>query len=327
MRADRLLRILLLIQNEGKITTRELAQKLEVSVRTIVRDMDALSASGIPIYAERGSQGGWRLTDGYRTSLTGIKPEELGSLLLSSHPQLLADLGIQQHFDDALQKLLAVMPSNALQTAQIIRSKIHMDGAGWYEADQSSPQLLTIQEAVFSEKKLHIRYQRDEEIWDRLLCPLGLVAKRSVWYMIAHTDDEYHEPRTYRVSRIIEAIIQEAGFSPPADFSLPDYWEQSTRQFKNNLPRYNARVRVRTATLTRLTKERYIQTGTIQPCTDQPDWCETNIQFATLEHACCMLLSYSNEIVVLFPEELRQRIRKQAAAIVHLYQDSSCSME
>lgn len=319
MRADRLLRLLLLLQNESKLTTRELAQRLEVSARTIVRDMEALSASGIPVYAERGSQGGWKLTDGYRTRLTGIKPEELGSLLLSSHPQLLADLGIQQHFDDALQKLMAALPSGASQTAQIIRSKIHIDGAGWHQTDDTLSQLLTIQEAVFAEHKLHIHYRRDGEMVERLVCPLGLVAKRSVWYVIARIEDSSHELRTYKVSNITKAVMLEESFSPPPDFNLPDYWEQSTRQFKSRLPRYPACVRVHAAILPQLEKERYIQIGPVQPCADQPDWWETEVQFATLEHACSLMIGYGSTAVVLSPEELRQRIIGQAASILQLY--------
>ncbi|ANF96657.1 helix-turn-helix transcriptional regulator [Paenibacillus bovis] len=315
MRADRLLRILLLLQNEGQMTTRQLSKTLEVSARTIVRDMDALSTSGIPVYAERGSQGGWKLTEGYRTRLTGIKPEELGSLLLSSHPQLLADLGIQQYFDDALQKLLAALPANAAQTARMIRSKIHIDGAGWHEHNDTLSQLMTIQEALFTEQKLKIRYQRNNEMAERILCPLGLVAKRSVWYVIARVDDPGQEMRTYRVSNIAEAIMLEQHFTPPSDFNLQEYWEQSTRQFKNSLPRYPARIRVCTTILPQLEKERYIRIDAVQPCADQSDWYELDVQFATLEHACSMMLGCGGSAIVLSPEELRQHIVLQAASI------------
>ena len=152
MRADRLVSILLLLQNQGKLTTRQLADKLEVAERTIMRDMEALSMAGIPVYAERGNQGGWQLAAGYRTTVTGMKAEEFTSLLISAHPGLQRDLGIEQHFDQAYQKLLAASSPAFKQSAEQMRQKIHIDGAGCHggQGEQACPYLTTAQEAVWA---------------------------------------------------------------------------------------------------------------------------------------------------------------------------------
>ena len=241
MRADRLLTILLLLQNGGKMTSRSLAQQLEVSNRTIIRDMEALCAAGIPIYAERGANGGWVLDEKYRTNLTGMRPEEILSLLITSHDNLLSDLGIKQHFDAAYQKLLTSSPDTIQKDAEIIRQRIHIDGVSWHPSDESFPYLSTIQEAVWSDRQLFIRYQKEHEQVERVVYPLGLVAKRSVWYLVAETNQEM---RTYRISRLLEVQLLMETFQRPSSFSLAQYWGQSTAQFKARLPRYPALVRM-----------------------------------------------------------------------------------
>ncbi|MFC7679401.1 helix-turn-helix transcriptional regulator [Paenibacillus sp. GCM10028914] len=315
MKADRLLSILLILQNQGKMTSRNLAEKLEVSERTINRDMEALSAAGIPVYAERGLHGGWRLSDQYQTKLTGMKKEELMSLLLSNQDHLLMDLGIRQHYESAFQKLLASSPDSIRKDAEIVRSRIHIDGAGWSPSHDSVSWLNTVQEAVWSERKLTIQYQREDKIVERIIHPLGLIAKRNVWYVVAETDGDL---RTYRISRFLDAKILEETFERPTDFDLAKCWESSINEFKQNLPRYPATIFIEESRLSRLERERYV--GIMNKSPYKPNWLIAEVQFDTLESACEIILSHGPAIRVHSPEELKERVLNQAQQIAAQYE-------
>lgn len=315
MRADRLLSILLLIQNHGKITSRQLAEKLEVSERTICRDMEALSAAGVPVFAERGSNGGWCLSEGYRTTLTGMKTGEILSLLLSNPSNLLDDLGIRNDFEVAFQKLLAESPVTIQQDADIVRQRIHIDGAGWHQSNESFPYLTTVQEAVWKTQKLYIQYQREKDIVERIVNPLGLVAKRSIWYVVAEIEGEF---RTYRVSRLVDARIVEESFERPHNFNLAQYWEQSTEQFKMSLPRYSARVRMIETVLPRFASQPYARVNHIR--STKNGLLDADIEFETLDSACQIILSFGACLEVLAPNELRNKVKAEAKAIELLYE-------
>jgi predicted DNA-binding transcriptional regulator YafY len=314
VRADRLLKILLLLQNEGKRTTAELADRLEVSQRTVMRDMEALSMAGVPVYAARGRDGGWLLPESYRTNLTGLKSEEFLSLIISAHPKLLADLGFKTHFDAAFQKLLASSPAVIRQSAEIVWKKIHIDGAGWHPANEAYPCLPTVREAVWTERKLSFIYRRDDGDAERTVHPLGLVAKRSVWYLVAEIEGSV---RTYRISRIKEARLLDETFVRPPDFDLAKYWEQSTAEFRQNLPRYPARLNIRAAVLDRLQKERYVQVRQTEPAED--GWIAAEVEFETADSACEIVLSFGPAVRVLAPLELREKVIAAAQAVVNLY--------
>ncbi|MDF2724920.1 MAG: transcriptional regulator [Paenibacillus sp.] len=319
MRADRLLSILMLLQNERQLTTRQLADRLEVSERTVHRDMEALGAAGVPVYSVLGSQGGWRLSEGYRTGLTGLHAPELIALLATGSEQLLRDLGKQQLFDQAYRKVVAAAPASVRRDAEFARERIHIDGAGWHdEPIDRSVCLPTIQEAIWSERKLAIAYERGEELVQRLTHPLGLVAKRSTWYMVAETDGDI---RTYRVSRIRSAVIGTDSFQRPEAFRLAAYWQQSTEQFTADLPKYAATIGIKRQQLKRLRQERYVKVVAVlsESTAESPDWLELDVQFNTLESACSICLSYGAELVVRQPEELRDRVNKQAVEITRLY--------
>lgn len=324
MRADRLLSILLLLQNGGKLNSRQLAEKLEVSERTIVRDMDALSSAGIPVYAERGPLGGWMLAENYRTSLTGMNQEEILSLLLTSYSHLLGEIGIpKRSFEAAYQKLLASSPAPVRQDAEMLSERIHIDGAGWHTSGESFPLLKIVQEAVWGQRKLDISYRKSDSdaanagaISRRTVHPLGLVAKRNVWYLVA---EENGEMKTFRISRITEAAVLEESFQRPNDFSLSGYWEQSTADFKSALPRYPAQIRITERRLARLKRERYAKVLSAEPENGQPGWMRVSIEFHTLDSACEILLACGREAEALHPQELRELIGAEAAAISALY--------
>lgn len=314
IKADRLISILLILQNKGKMTSRHLAEQLEVSERTINRDMEALSAAGIPIYAERGIHGGWRLSEQYQTKLTGMKKEELMSLLLSNQDHLLGDLGILKHYETAFQKILASSPDSIRKESEVVRSRIHIDGAGWSQAHDTISCLSTVQDAVWSERKLAIQYQREDKIVERIIHPLGLIAKRNVWYVAAETDGEM---RTYRISRLLDAKILEDSFERPDDFNLASYWEFSMKEFKQNLPRYPATLYLEESRLTRLERERYVKILNQAPY--KQDWLKAEVQFDTLESACEIILSHGPSIRVHSPYELRERVIEQAKRITEQY--------
>jgi predicted DNA-binding transcriptional regulator YafY len=314
LRADRLIAILLLLQNRGKVTSREIAEKLEVSERTIIRDMEALSMAGIPVFAERGSNGGWVLAEGYRTTLTGMKTEEILSLFLSNTSNLLGDLGIHNHFEVALQKLLAASPIMIRRNAEAVRQRIHIDGAGWHQSKESVPYLSIVQEAVWEERKLYMQYRREKDSIERIVHPLGLVAKLNIWYFIAEVDGE---TRTYRISRLQSARMLEESFQRPPDFNLAQFWEQSTERFKLNLPRYYAQVRMSEKLLPRIAQVRYAQVLWSQPA--QNGWVEADIEFQTLESASEIILGFGPLMEVLVPTELRTSVISQAKAILSMY--------
>src|SRR5712691_2015556 len=244
MRADRLLSIVLLLQAHRQLTSRELARRLEVAERTIHRDMEALSAAGIPVVAERGVRGGWSLLGEYRTNLTGLNEAEVQSLFVTKPPRLLADLKLEKAAERALLKLLAALPSIHRRGAERARQRIYVDVTGWHRPEEAVPLLPVLQEAIWLERKLRFTYQSGVgcNAIERLVDPLGLVAKGSVWYLVAAVGGEV---RSYRVSRVQNAKLIEEPCAYPAGFQLAAYWEQSAAKFKANLPRYHAKMRAR----------------------------------------------------------------------------------
>lgn len=322
MRSERLLTLLLLLQNYGKMKTRELAERLEVSERTICRDMDALSAAGIPVVAQRGYGGGWKLLEGYRTRLTGMKAEELLSLILAHPTGLMEDLGLRKDFEAAWEKLRVETPISIQQSLDRARERIHIDGAGWHPFHESTPSLTTAQEAVWMEQKLTFRYPRGEAWTERIVRPLGLVAKRNIWYLVAETDDgagTNNGIRTFRISRMEDARLMDETFERPVDFRLADYWEKSVHQFKSNLPSYPATIAVAESHLQRLKQERYVG---ILNCTPPADgWVVAEVDCQTLDSACQIFLGYGASLKVLSPVELRKKVRHTAEEMILLYKE------
>jgi predicted DNA-binding transcriptional regulator YafY len=322
MRADRLISIMLLLQVHRQVTSRELARRLEVSERTIHRDMEALGAAGIPIYAERGAGGGWALAEAYQTNLTGLNIAEIQTLFLATPPQLLADLGLHQAADAALIKLMAALPSISRHDAEFARQRIHVDGAGWLRAREPVPFLPTVQEALWQNRKLRLTYQRgDDSTVERLADPLGLVAKGSVWYLVAAVEGTL---RTYRVARMQAASVTEQPCERPADFDLAAHWEQSSIEFRANLPRYPATLRADPAVLAALhAPGRYARVQHIGEH-DDAGWLRVEMLFEEEHSACEYVLSFGPRIEVLDPASLRELVRQAAEGIAALYARASC---
>lgn len=321
MRADRLLSILLLLQVHRRMTARELAKRLEVSERTIHRDMEALSGAGVPVFAERGSGGGWELMEEYRTNLTGLSKSEVKALFLVKPSRLLADLGMEKASDAALIKLLAAVPSTFRVDAEYARQRIHIDTTGWSRSEEPLTFLPALQEAVWQEHKLYITYNRgDCPSSERLVEPLGLVAKGSVWYLVAGVEGEI---RSYRVSRVEEIRLTDEPFTRPEAFDLAAYWEQSTLKFKSSLPRYSTTVRVSSAIFPRLGfAGRFTRIERVgQP--DKDGWRDVSLRFDVEEMAVEYVLSFGPEIEVVEPDSLREKVIKLAESVIAFYGEHS----
>jgi predicted DNA-binding transcriptional regulator YafY len=238
MRADRLISILLLLQANGRMTAQALASRLEVSQRTILRDMDALSSAGVPVVAERGAGGGWRLIDGYETKLTGLTPAEIRTLFLARPPALLEELGLKEAADAAWLKLRAALPVGVREQAEFVRQRLLIDSRNWRDSTESLTSLPVLLESLWSGQRLKFLYEKaDGEASERRVDPLGLVARANRWYLVAARGEDQ---RTYRVSRIRSAEILPEAAARLADFDLAAYWETSTNRFREHLPRYEA---------------------------------------------------------------------------------------
>jgi len=322
MRADRLLSIMLILQVHGRITARELARRLEVSERTIHRDMEALSVAGIPVFAERGSGGGWALLEEYRTNLTGLSRSEIQALFLTKPSRLLADLGLGKASDSAFLKLLASLPSMHRADAEYVRQRIYVDPTGWGRADEAIPFLSAIQEAIWRERKLRLTYERSgRDPVERVVDPMGLVAKGSVWYLVAVADGD---TRSYRVSRVLRAEISDDACARPEGFDLESFWEQATVRFKQSLPPYAVRVRASPdALLVMPYAGRFAKIEKVGS-RDEEGWTEVLVRFDAEEVACEYVLSFGAQMEILEPGGLRNKVIKKAKDVIEFYARRGC---
>ena len=321
MRADRLLAILLLLQTRGRTTARELARRLEVSERTIYRDLDALSAAGVPVIAESGPGGGCLLAPDYRTDLTGLTHDEAQSLLLAAPLGPLADLGMGGALQAGLLKLLAALPETARGAAEHARLRVHVDMRGWFRAVESTPLLPALQEAVWGDLRLRIVHAKDGgEERDRIVEPLGLVAKLSVWYLVAETADGL---RVFRVSRI--AAVEPTGelFSRPPGFDLASYWNEWSSSFRGTLPNYSVRLLLRPRLLPELAWAVRETTADLQQraCLCADGLLQLDVDFETLADARSFLLRWGDDVVAERPHELRAAVREWSLRVAGLYGD------
>jgi predicted DNA-binding transcriptional regulator YafY len=353
VRADRLIALTLLLQARGRVTADELAERLEVSARTIYRDLDALSAAGVPVYAERGKGGGVSLPDGYRLDLTALNRAEAGALLLSAVPGPLADLGVTDVLEGALRKLTAALPAASVQEAERARQRIHLDPAEWWQTREPVPHLRTLQEAVWLDRCVRLTYERrGGAAAPRLVDPYGLVAKASVWYLVgadvsraapatetapARSRATMAVPRTttgrshqngssamrvYRVSRVRRAELTEQPSARPADFDLAAFWSAWCAEFERNRPSYPVVLCLDPASVPVLRQQlgEGIQAQVAAHGRhDDQGRLILPLTFESLETACSRVLSFGPTVEVLSPRELRERVAQQAALVAAAY--------
>ena len=319
MRADRLLAILLLLQARGGMSAPELAEELEVSVRTVFRDLDALSTAGVPVYTERGSGGGIRLAEGYRTDLTGLSPGEAQSLFLLGIPGPLDDLGLGASTGATERKLLAALPPTARRDAERTRRLLHVDSAGWNRPAASVLHLATVFDALWRDRRLRMRYTRgDHKSVERVVDPLGLALKGGEWYLVARLGDT---PLVYRVSRVRAAEVLEEAFVRPDDWHLGDFWDAWTCRYEAEMAWLDVEVLVDPAFVSTmpwvLGEEVRMRLEEAPAAGDGR--LRVGLRFTDMEEARIALLGMARRVEVQVPAELRQAIVDEAMAIAEAY--------
>lgn len=319
MRADRLLSLLMLLQSRGKTTAEVLAAELEVSVRTIYRDVEALSMAGVPVYAERGPGGGVALIDSYRTNLTGLNKDEVRALFILSIPAPLDQLGVTGELKAALRKLSAALPAANRHDEIFIRQRIHLDAVWWFQQQEAVPYLQTLQKAVWEDRKLWLKYRSrfDTEV-ERLVDPYGLVAKSGIWYVVCARDDLM---RVYRVSRIQDVQLTDAHFQRPGNFDLATFWREWCTRFEESRPTYPVIARVAPGLVPHLPSifGAALRETIAQTTPDAEGWLTLELPFETLEAARERILGFGNAIEIVEPEALRCSVLDFAEQIVTLY--------
>lgn len=318
MRADRLISIMILLQNNLKMTSKELASELQVSERTILRDMDALSVSGVPIVAERGKAGGWRLMDHFRSQLSGLKLEDMKALFILPSEKILEDLGVQTYGLDIRQKLLASLPSSTRTEARHYLEKIYIDTGTWKPSNENNRALIAVQQALWEDKKLNIMYQQANSVCsNRVVSPLGLVAKGSAWYLVALNDNG--EYRNFRLSRILHAEVAHEGFTRPEHFNLTEYWKQSKLDFTESLPSFKVEVLAHPTIIGRVTfTDKFVEKVAADAQLDDRTVPMT-LNFNTEEEAIAYILGFGGAMKIVQPEYLIEQVVQQAKTVIEMY--------
>ena len=287
------------------MTGREMSQRLEVSLRTVHRDMEALSMAGVPVFALRGARGGWQLDEGWRTEVPALDEAELLGLLMAQ-PRVVGDDLLAGAAERALRKLTAALPAALRERAASIRQRLYVDTAGWRGTSENLAMLPIVQDAVSRDRKLSMLYRRAgaDTAAERIVDPLGLVAKGSAWYLVAKTSEGF---RTYRVSRIEEAAVLEISCERPPNFDLAAHWKSSTDEFRENRPRFTATLRLDASAAAWVRRWRLT-------------WSEQDstflARFENEEEAAFVVLGLGAHVEVVEPIALRERVLAEAEAVI-----------
>jgi predicted DNA-binding transcriptional regulator YafY len=308
MLASRLLSILMLLQTRGRMSATALAAEFEVSVRTIHRDIDQLSAAGIPVFADRGRNGGFALLDGYRTKLTGLTQPEAETLLLAGLPGPAAELGLADILSAARLKLLAALPANVQPGAERIAARFHLDPAPWFRVSDPQPALQTVARAVWSGNALKIGYRSEGAVRSHKLHPLGLVLKAGAWYLVAQSQSGEKAILTYRVANIVDVEILDEAVSRPRAFDLAAHWEKSSRDYERGVYRGHADVRLTSKGMALLDLlGPYVKAAAQETAVPERDgWTRCRIPIESLSHGVQELLRLREEVELLGPPALRK---------------------
>jgi predicted DNA-binding transcriptional regulator YafY len=313
MRASRLLAILILLQNRGRLTAERLAAEFEVSVRTVYRDIDALSAAGVPVYGDPGPGGGFALLDGYRTRLTGMAGDEAEALALAGIPEAADAVGLGGALASAFGKLLAAMPEAGGKRGQAAAARFHIDPADWYRAGEPVPHLPALARAVLDQRRVAVRYASWTQRRDWTLDPLGLVLKGGEWYLAARGKGR---EGTYRVAGIERLAVLDELFVPPAHFDLPTWWRAAQQRFEADLFAAKARMRASPLGCERLLRLSPRGRAAVAAAEEADDagWRLLEMAVENSDHGARELLSLGAEFEVLEPADLRDRIAALALA-------------
>jgi predicted DNA-binding transcriptional regulator YafY len=316
VKSDRLLSALMLLQGHGRLSTRELAERLEVSERTAHRDMEALCAAGVPLIAYRGATGGWELEKGWRTQVPGLDDAELQGLLMAQ-PGALGGSQLAAAAQRAFDKLMAALPAPKRMQAESIRARLHFDPAGWRMGQEDLSMLPVVQDALARDRKLTFAYTKaDGQASVRTVEPFGIVCKQTVWYLVAHTPEGM---RTFRVSRMHDATVLALGFERPAKFDLAAYWSRSTAAFKEQQQRAVATLALSPEAVRTLEPW-----STMKPVAEHPKmrgfaegWGVFDVEFESLRQARFVALGLGAGAKALAPEELVREIKNEIARMAN----------
>ncbi len=325
MRSDRLLSTLLMLQARGRVTATELAGELEVSVRTVYRDVEALSAAGVPVWTEQGRGGGIVLMPGYRTDMTGLTAEEARALVALTGQAVPYDLGLGSALATAVHKLVAAVPAAHREAAQEARQKVLVDHTGWYRDEQSAPCLPTVQEAVWADHRLQMRYRHSDDYEaDYLVDPIGLVVKAGVWYLLAGLGGH---PRLWRVDRVLEATELDEVVARTGEVSLAELWKRMRAEVER--PRASVRVTLRVhddlvPMLLRVTASQ--RNSGDRPTPSEPDsegWVVLELSFRAAKAAAASLLGFGGRVEVLSPPDVRRELILTAREALERYAEEA----
>ncbi|KAA8890178.1 YafY family transcriptional regulator [Nocardia colli] len=325
MRASRLLSIMLLLQARGRMTAEQLARELEVSVRTVYRDVESLSLAGVPLYGEAGHDGGYRLVDGYRTRLTGLTADEAEALFLAGLPGPAADLGLGAVLATAQLKLKAALPDELSEGVGRVQQRFHLDTSEWYADPDSTAQLAAVVDATWTQRRIRIRYRRwaqPREV-DREVAPYGLVLKSGRWYLVAESDSI----RTYRVAQILRIQLLDSTFERPTGFDLATCWADYLDDFDARRYRGTARIRLTKRALERL--PHLLEPALVRAARDSAEPADSTgrvivmMPMETIEHTAGLLLRFGVDAEVLAPAELRDRMAVIAVGLADIYRAGS----
>jgi len=325
MRASRLLSLLMLLQGRGRMSAQALAEALEVSVRTIHRDVDELSAAGVPIWADRGRLGGFQLQAGWRTKVDGLTAPEAQAMFLGGLPGPASELGLGEAMASAQLKLLAALPDGWREDARRVSARFHLDPIDWYRGPSATDHLPAIAQAVWSERRIAMRYESWKGEVSRRVDPLGLVLKAGIWYLAAQVAaSDKGGVRTYRLSSILELEVTDEGFERPADFDLGAWWLASTKRFEKELATDVAQLRVSLSGMKALRDLGAAVAQAAEASAGQPDeegWRRVTIPIESIPHAAAQVLRLGAQAEVLKPAALRRALLERVEAVKALYAD------
>jgi predicted DNA-binding transcriptional regulator YafY len=323
MPAGRLLSMLLLLQTRGRLSARQLAEELGVSVRTAYRDLARLQESGVPLYAEAGQHGGYQLVEGYQTRLTGLSGGEARALFLAGLPAPAADLGLAEEVAAARLKLLATLPAGLREQASRTAEVFHLDAPGWYREPEAQPFLTLLMDAILTSCVIEVRYVRWREPREikRRLRPYGLVLKSGAWYLVAGTGGG--RVATYRVAQLREVAVSGEPFERPADFGLAAHWSAYLAEFEARRFTGEATIRISPRGRKRLVDlADAAVVGAVERTVGGPGpggWVEAVIPIESVRHACQELLRLGDDVEVLAPAQLREAFVATVRALAARY--------
>ncbi|MEU1517751.1 WYL domain-containing protein [Streptomyces sp. NPDC005811] len=326
MRAARLIKMVLLLQSRPAMTGAELARELEVSERTVTRDAQALSEAGVPVYAERGRAGGYRLVGGYRTGLTGLARSEAEALFLSGVPGALREMGLEDAASAARLKVSAALLPSLRDAPKAAAQRFHLDAPAWFREPETPGALAVLAEAVWDDRCVRARYRRGEGEVERELEPYGLVLKAGVWYLCARVGGTVTGTgtfRTYRIDRFVGIEDLKDRFSRDEDFDLPGFWGEQAERFARSILRAEVVVRLSEAGLRALPHAvDPVAARDALATAGEPDargWVTLTLRVESEQVAHGQLTGLGAEAEVVSPESLRRRFAEEAGRLAELY--------